>query len=169
MNFLEWKCMNTDWNFTEVCSSWSNNIAALVQIMAWRRPGDKPLSGPMMVRLPTHICVTRPQWVIPSHHYSFYVPITYFCHLVLQFIWLLTKESEQTKHKYWKFLSIPSYIKHSLRGNFVCNFNSYTLQIESIKIDTANENTYAIDYIFHSHMETLYCSFNKYIDYEINS
>ena len=35
----------------------------LVQIMAWRRPGDKPLSGPMMVKLPTHICVTRPQWV----------------------------------------------------------------------------------------------------------
>ena len=40
-----------------------NNIPALVQIMAWHRPGDKPLSGPMMVRLPTHICVTRPQWV----------------------------------------------------------------------------------------------------------
>ena len=40
-----------------------NNIPALVQIMAWRRPGDKPLSEPMMVRLPTHICVTRPQWV----------------------------------------------------------------------------------------------------------
>ena len=29
--------------------------------MAWRRPGDKPLSEPMMARLPTHICVTRPQ------------------------------------------------------------------------------------------------------------
>ena len=40
-----------------------NNIPALVQTMAWRRPGDKPLSEPMMVRLPTHICVTRPQWV----------------------------------------------------------------------------------------------------------
>ena len=40
-----------------------NNITALVQIMAWRRPGDKPLSEPMMVNLPTHICVTRPQWV----------------------------------------------------------------------------------------------------------
>ena len=40
-----------------------NNILALVQIMAWRRPGDKPLSWPMMVRLPTHIYVTRPQWV----------------------------------------------------------------------------------------------------------
>ena len=31
--------------------------------MAWRRPGDKPLSEPMMVSLLTHICVTRPQWV----------------------------------------------------------------------------------------------------------
>ena len=40
-----------------------NNIPALVQIMAWRRPGDKPLSEPMMVCLSTHICVTRPQWV----------------------------------------------------------------------------------------------------------
>ena len=40
-----------------------DNMAALVQIMAWRRPGDKPLSGPMMVRLLTHICVTQPQWV----------------------------------------------------------------------------------------------------------
>ena len=27
-------------------------------------PGDKPLSEPMMVRLPTHICVVRPQWVL---------------------------------------------------------------------------------------------------------
>ena len=40
-----------------------NNIPALVQIMAWRRPGDKPLSEPMMVCLLTHIWVTRPQWV----------------------------------------------------------------------------------------------------------
>ena len=42
-----------------------DNIPALVQIMAWRRPGDKPLSEPRMVSLPTHICVTRPQWVNP--------------------------------------------------------------------------------------------------------
>ena len=31
-------------------------------MMAWRRPGDKPLSEPMLVRIPTYICVTRPQW-----------------------------------------------------------------------------------------------------------
>ena len=40
-----------------------NNIPTLVQIMAWRRPGDKPLSEPVMVSLLTHIRVTRPQWV----------------------------------------------------------------------------------------------------------
>ena len=40
-----------------------NNIPALVQTMAWRRPSDKPLSEPMMDNLLTHICVTRPQWV----------------------------------------------------------------------------------------------------------
>ena len=40
-----------------------NNIPALVLIIAWRRPGDKPLSEPMLVSVPTHIWVTRPQWV----------------------------------------------------------------------------------------------------------
>ena len=40
-----------------------NKVPALVQIIAWRRPGDKPLSEPMMIRLPTHICVTRPQLI----------------------------------------------------------------------------------------------------------
>ena len=40
------------------------NIPALVQIMAWHWPGDKPLSEPMMVSLLTHICITRPQWLI---------------------------------------------------------------------------------------------------------
>ena len=45
-----------------------NNNPALFQIMAWRRPGDKPLSEPMMVSSLTHICLTRPQWVkMPSY------------------------------------------------------------------------------------------------------
>ena len=40
-----------------------DNMPTLFQIMAWRRPGDKPLSEAMMASLLTHICVTRPQWV----------------------------------------------------------------------------------------------------------
>ena len=47
-----------------------NNIPALVEIMAWRRPGDKPLSQPMMFKLLTHICVTRPQWVEAHNRYT---------------------------------------------------------------------------------------------------
>ena len=40
-----------------------NCIPALVEIMAWPRPGDQPLSEPMMVSQQMHICVTQPQWV----------------------------------------------------------------------------------------------------------
>ena len=40
-----------------------NDIPELIQIMAWRRPGDKPLSESIIVSLQTHTYVTRPQWV----------------------------------------------------------------------------------------------------------
>ena len=53
--------INISLKYVPKCSS--NNIPALVQIMVWCRPGNKPLSEPMMVSFPTHICVTRPQWV----------------------------------------------------------------------------------------------------------
>ena len=64
-----------------------DNIPALVQIMAWRRPGDKPLSEPMMVSLLTHICVTRPQWVkTPWKEIIFpWSMITTFSYRVLSF------------------------------------------------------------------------------------
>ena len=39
------------------------SIPALVQILVWRRTGDKPLSEPMMVRSLTHICITWPHGV----------------------------------------------------------------------------------------------------------
>ena len=38
--------------------------------MAWRRPGDKPLSEPMTIILLTHIWVTRPQWL--KHYYGLF-------------------------------------------------------------------------------------------------
>ena len=47
------------------------NIPALFQIMAWRRPGDKPISEARMVSLLTHICVARPKWVINVHSSTF--------------------------------------------------------------------------------------------------
>ena len=41
------------------------NIPALVQIMAWCRPGDKPLSETIKVSSLTPMCVSRIQWVKP--------------------------------------------------------------------------------------------------------
>ena len=52
-----------------------NNNPALVQIMAWRWLGDKPLSESMVVSFLTQICVTRPQWV--NHCYKS-ILVTFF-------------------------------------------------------------------------------------------
>ena len=48
-----WISLNISLKF--VSRVWMNNIPALVQRMAWRRPVNKPLCKPMMVRLLTHI------------------------------------------------------------------------------------------------------------------
>ena len=61
LNGNVWIVIKISLNF--VCKGSINNIPELVQIMVWRRPGDKPLSEPIMVSLLMHICVTRPQWV----------------------------------------------------------------------------------------------------------
>ena len=55
-----WISIKMSWKF--IPKGPINNIPALVQIMAWW-PGDKPLSEPMMIILPIHICVTQPQWI----------------------------------------------------------------------------------------------------------
>ena len=55
MHFLEGKCVN----FSKIPLKFVpkvriNSIPALVQIMAWCRPDNKPLSEPMMVSLLMH-------------------------------------------------------------------------------------------------------------------
>ena len=60
LNENEWTWLKNSLKFPKV---WIKNIPALVQIMAWRWPGDKLLSEAIMVCLLTHIWVTQPQWV----------------------------------------------------------------------------------------------------------
>ena len=56
MLFPEWKYINFDYDFIEVCSKGPiNNIIGLVQMMTWRQAGVKPLSEQIMVSLLTHI------------------------------------------------------------------------------------------------------------------
>ena len=54
--------MNFDYDFHKSPKGPIDNIP-FVQIIAWRRPGDKPLSEPMVDSLMTRLCVTRPQYV----------------------------------------------------------------------------------------------------------
>ena len=50
LHFLEWNFFNFTQNFTEICYlDLIDNMSALVQIMAWPRTGDKPLSEAMLL------------------------------------------------------------------------------------------------------------------------
>ena len=68
----------------------TNNVQTLVQIMAWCRPGDKPLSESMTGCLLTHICITQPQWVNTwklrqnVHH----IPDIFKCIFFNEYIWI---------------------------------------------------------------------------------
>ena len=63
-----------------LCMGPINNIATLVQIMAWHCPGDKPFPESVVVSLLTHVCVTWPQWVkwLPTCHDVFVICLDTF-------------------------------------------------------------------------------------------
>ena len=46
-----------------------NNMPASLQIIAWRWPGNKPLSEQMMVNL--HLCIIKSQWVKSYYLFPF--------------------------------------------------------------------------------------------------
>ena len=112
-----------------------NNIPPLVQIMAWRRLGDKPLSEPMMVRLLTHICATRPQWVkwvevVPAIYIYIYIciyigdrPIVLECNQPCQnrfnsLPWYITPLYISRQQSYYK-----------IKGTIFCIISSNTLYL----------------------------------------
>ena len=107
-----------------------NKIPALVQIMAWRLPGDKPLSEPLMVSLPMHICITRPQWVNKKYQ-IFRILI-----LVAKMLFLLTK-SETGLCQDIKQIDISRYL------------GRYCMQTQSImiKVDCFLEHTFSSNII----------------------
>ena len=47
-----------------------DNIPALVQIIAWCRSGNKPLSELIMASLQMNICITQPQWVKDAYNFA---------------------------------------------------------------------------------------------------
>ena len=91
-----WISIKISLKFVSKCLN--NNIPALVQITAWRRPGDKPLSEPMLFNLLTNICVTRSLWVNTGAS--------------------LTKSNKLNQHRLWIEAWRSNYIYLNLRWNF---------------------------------------------------
>ena len=79
-------CFRFHWNL--FLNGSINNILSLVRIMAWR-PGDKPLSDPTMVSLPTHICVTRPQWLNSNYSIARTSNCSVWSHILSALEWAL--------------------------------------------------------------------------------
>ena len=116
-----------------------NNIPALVLIMAWRHPSDKPLSEPMMVSLLMHTCITRPQWVnqqMESWHCWQYLP---------RMQGILTKDlpcqlSVWTRNemRYWSMgKCLSHYIHNFLKGSLQAKFSyvKYWIKILNFHLD----------------------------------
>ena len=124
MHFLEWKYLNLNWfSLKFVPKGPINKIPALVQIMAWRRPGDKPLSEPMMVRLLTHICVTRPQWVNYFNSYIRFCRKTrYKCKISLAL-----RQIKYRTHMYTR--RMRKYPPSGLPRSFHVNFSNETKSV----------------------------------------
>ena len=59
-----------------------NYIPALVQILAWRRLGDKPVSEPMIISLLTHLCVLINVVLYPSVINVMRIPLQKFFQLL---------------------------------------------------------------------------------------
>ena len=82
-----------------------DNIPSLVYIMAWRRPGDKPLFEPMMVSFTRHICVPRPQWVKWKVNSGYngnwnWVQDIQFCDIIFHSIFLPNPHTSHPYHTY---------------------------------------------------------------------
>ena len=93
-------------SLTSVHKGQIDNIPALVQITAWRRPGDKSLSEPIMVSLQRHICVTYPQWVnIIVYLFSIWIIIAK---------WSLSHRGYKTIPSTLSFILPDSSLKHML-------------------------------------------------------
>ena len=105
----------------------NNNIRTLVQIMAWRHPGDKPLSEPMLVSLSTRICVPRPQWVNTPWR-SYHVIVIHWCGPLREY---LAFEKQTNKKQTKNRLNILASQLYKRRGQPISGFSSDLIEFRN--------------------------------------
>ena len=130
-----------------------NNIAALVQIMACRRPGDRPLSEPMMVSLLTHICVTRPQCVNDPVLSNLFIDVS----IVITWSFITNPYLYQTNtiHNY-----TACYILFLCKSMCFYSFNSSTLILN--KIYKTHFRNYFSKYLWNK-FQNIFTILNKFL------
>ena len=101
------------------------NNPALVRIMAWCRPGDKLLSEPMVVRLPTHICVAQHQWL----KVMCWMPVSSYERLVTQ--WNINKKNHPLLYFSRHYFYI--YMKNSSHGWWALTKNNPLMHIQNAR------------------------------------
>ena len=121
--------------------------------MAWRRPGDKRLSEPIMVSLLTHICVTRPQWInVASHWLDAYIKwsmhsygngsstedcILMFFNLTVRIKYNLTFILEQKPYhwrkRYYYYLLLGAGVISESRGQKVIQSFSLVRMVDNVR------------------------------------
>ena len=102
---------------------WINNIPTLVQIMAWRWPGNKPLFEQMMIRILTHMCITQLQWDAQQ-------PWDFVFHQEVSSTLAISKSRNNTK---WKYVHIYILVQHN---------KDY---IDGLVLDCSNSTAYALE------------------------
>ena len=117
---FEWILINISLEFVPMGPI--NNIPVLVQIMAWHRLGHKPLSEPIMVRLLSHICITRPQWV-NTYGWNTLIPwINLYCHMFwLPYIGVICIVYHPIFQNYFDYHRWACFTKRSQRSNKFCS------------------------------------------------
>ena len=114
-----------------------NNIPALVEIMAWRWPGNKPLSEQMMVRLLMHMCITRTQWVSTLRKTAFSSSFSSIRLIVIWFKFHYFFPKETNKKLHWLLLStgVEQTLKHYTNQWFNSLTNTYATWLWLSQID----------------------------------
>ena len=142
-----------------------NNNPALFQIMAWRRPGDKPLSEPMMVSSLTHICVTQPQWVNtlwPEQNGRYFVDDIYkFDFLTWKrlfsfwFNWIFFLRFQSTRNQHWfrKWLGTKRATNHYLNQR-------WPILLTNLKQYVFHKLNKILHFVIFVHNESIVCQWN---------
>ena len=145
VNENDWFSIKISLNF--VPKGQINNISALVQKMAWRRPGDKPLSEPMMGSLLVHICVTWPQWV---NHWSYCLQICIFlqhCHCLG--VPRIHLRLALTIYKLWSIGTQQQGNFLAIMANYYCVCSNDTSQSHGRVTGYAQKSMYQNEYWWH--------------------